>query len=660
MFLALTGILIFALTGTLLETARYTVCRNHAARTLRTAAEGLMTEYSRPLYDNYRLFFMETAGTPYETVIAGYAGDTLEAAGQGDMDFLKGRIDEIRVTEKTYSGDGEAEAMQRQINQYMGRMVTKEQLDKLKKQSGEIAGTEERAKEIEKTVEEQKEAAELDEQMLALMQLVDGITVSDGKISCRSEFIKMFAVKGEKSQNFGISEPAVWKKMKEKLDNTPRHWESMKKETFLARVRKVLKLTEQAETEAQRLSASCRKISGSGGEFADHSKKMERLLEGLSVLAGNRRILEETEKILEGKLDAEGRQRLAAIWQNYDTASIVFDYTGVEETGGAKNPLDTLAACWGDGILRLVCENPDKVSGRKTAETDTFARMHGEEEKEGRDYGDSVTDLAQEEVHLSGAAGELAGYTMDEFCLDTYIQHQFRSFLSEGTSSEWKNSLAYQWEYIVAGKGSDRANLESVLNRILLIRTVADFTAIYRDSGKKSQAYAAAAAVVGFTGLEPLIRLVQTLILIVWALVEGLVDVAGLLQGRDVPVMKSPSQILTEFPQVFQISGGAITGRARKLKKADKNSFGYEKYLLLFLAVTGQGTRRYRIMDMIQWDMVKNGYTQFQLASCVSAVRVRGSFSFPARFFRFSGIAEILGRKIQEHSFSCEIWADYL
>ena len=139
------------------------------------------------------------------------------------MDFLKGRIDEIRVTEKTYSGDGEAEAMQRQINQYMGRMVTKEQLEKLKKQSGEIAGTEERAKEIEKTVEEQKEAAELDEQMLALMQLVDGITVSDGKISCRNEFIKMFAVKGEKSQNFGISVPAISKKMKEYLDNTPRH-----------------------------------------------------------------------------------------------------------------------------------------------------------------------------------------------------------------------------------------------------------------------------------------------------------------------------------------------------------------------------------------------------------------------------------------------------
>ena len=69
-FLSLTGILIFALIGTLVETARYTACSNHAARTLRLAAEGLLTEYSRPLYEHYGLFFLESEGTPFETVIS--------------------------------------------------------------------------------------------------------------------------------------------------------------------------------------------------------------------------------------------------------------------------------------------------------------------------------------------------------------------------------------------------------------------------------------------------------------------------------------------------------------------------------------------------------------------------------------------------------------
>ena len=129
-FLSLTGLLIFALFGTLLETGRYTVCKNHAARTLRTSTEALLTEYSRPLYDHYGLFFIENSGTPYEQVIGKYAGDTLSAAGQGDMDFLTCGLNGIQVTDKVYLGDDEAKALQQEINRYMGRLVTKEQLQK--------------------------------------------------------------------------------------------------------------------------------------------------------------------------------------------------------------------------------------------------------------------------------------------------------------------------------------------------------------------------------------------------------------------------------------------------------------------------------------------------------------------------------------------------
>ena len=79
-FLSLAGILIFALLGTLLETARYTACGNHAARTLRTASEALLSEYSLPLYENYGLFFLESEGKPYEEVMAAYVGTSLEKA----------------------------------------------------------------------------------------------------------------------------------------------------------------------------------------------------------------------------------------------------------------------------------------------------------------------------------------------------------------------------------------------------------------------------------------------------------------------------------------------------------------------------------------------------------------------------------------------------
>lgn len=657
-FLSLSGILIFALLGTLVETARYTACANHTARTIRTSTEALLTEYSRPLYDHYGLFFLEDTGTAFEKVIAGYAADTMEAAGNGKMDFLRGEIHRITVTDKTYLGDHKAAALQQEINEFMSRKLAKDQLKKWLGQSAEAESADKEAEEIEDAVEQQREMAELDQQLLKLMKWIDGITVSDGTISCEDEFVKMFAVGEKKSQNFGVNESAVWKKMKKHLDDSPLHWPELNRKTFLSKVKKVEKLTAQAIEEAGCLKKAFQKCQGKNKEFADHDKKMEQLIRQMSVLQGNKHILSETKKLLQ-KSPEEDYDQLEKLWKDYDTGSICFDYTGVGERGGAEHPLDALSEVWGDGILNLVCQNPKKISGSSVPKPDEFALLYKEQEKADEDYGGRVSELTEnEEVSLSGVVGNLAGYGMDEFCLDAYIQDRFTSY--EKTASGWKRALRYQWEYILAGNHSDKKNLEAVLNRILLIRTPINFAAIYKDAAKKKQAYVAAAAVVGFTGLEPLIRLTQTLILVVWSLVEALVDVAGILQGRHVPVLKKSSQILTSFPQVFQLSGKAITKRAEKFGKAGKKSFGYKEYLLLFLGMTERSRRLYRIMDLIQWDMGKNGYGDFRLDNCVFSMKVSASIVFPSRFFCMPAIGNMLGRDIRDYSYSCEIEKGYL
>ena len=91
----------------------------------------------------------------------------------------------------------------------------------------------------------------------------------------------------------------------------------------------------------------------------------------------------------------------------------------------------------------------------------------------------------------------------------------------------------------------------------------------------------------------------------------------------------------------------ALARRAMRRKKERKNSFGYEQYLLLFLALTKQSTRRYRVMDLIQTGMKKNGYDDFQLGNCAYEIEVRGDFSFPSRFFRMAPLEAVLGRYIQ-------------
>ena len=565
-FLSLTAILIFALLGTLVETARYTVCKNHVLRTLQTAAEGLLTEYSRPLYEQYGLFFIESEGTPYTDEMAKYIGDTTEAAAKGDKDFLAGHLMSLVVIDKTYSGDNKAAALRQEITDYMGREVTKESLDKLLGKSSQLQNIEEQAKRMEETVEKEKEEAKMDRQLLELMRLVDGISVTNGKVSCCRDFVKCFATREKKGQNFSVTEPVVWEKMKPQVDERTRTWKITGKADFLVKISRVKQITEKAIEKGKELQAA---YSSAISTQEREENGIQKILAALPCLPANLSILEKTEQLLQKASVEECREDLQLLWQDYDTTSIVFDYTGVQESGGADSPKDALKGSWGKGILNLVCANPKDLSKKSIANPDMFAQYYDCNE-ESADYDSRIGAFADTDtVGLSGVLGDMGEYALDEFCLDSYIQKKFGSFVNQIT--EWKQALDYGLEYVVAGKGSDEDNLKSVLNRILLIRTVVNTAALYQDKAKKAEAQAAAVAVVGFTGLQPLITLTKTMILITWAIVESLVDIAGLLQQKEVPLWKKPSQITTDFLQVFQINRNAIVGRASKLKKQGKH-----------------------------------------------------------------------------------------
>ena len=61
-FLSLIFLLILSLVGTSLESARVNVGRSFADRSLQNAMESLYTEYCRPLWEDYHLFFLDYYG----------------------------------------------------------------------------------------------------------------------------------------------------------------------------------------------------------------------------------------------------------------------------------------------------------------------------------------------------------------------------------------------------------------------------------------------------------------------------------------------------------------------------------------------------------------------------------------------------------------------
>src|SRR5690606_34653305 len=96
-----------------------------------------------------------------------------------------------------------------------------------------------------------------------------------------------------------------------------------------------------------------------------------------------------------------------------------------------------------------------------------------------------------------------------------YINEHFYRFPMEGESQETKkpSALDYEREYLLCGKNRDEDNLESVIMKLILIRTLLNFTTILGDKNKWKEAKTIASSMVGFTGLPILVAITQTILM---------------------------------------------------------------------------------------------------------------------------------------------------
>lgn len=634
-FLSLTLLVIMALLGTMVEVTRGKVCQVYGRRILRSAVDSLLTEYSRPLYEEYHLFFIEDAGKSFEQSIAEYAADSLEVKGilTKGSDLYDGTLTDVTTDQKKYMGDDGGEELRRQIADYMKRSIASDAFDKVR---GEMEPVEEIGKsagEIEKKAREEKEAAELDEKLLELMKLIDGAEYSEGAISGNNYFVKMF-YRGEcRAEDFGITEAAVWKEMKANLVDVDEMLEQIEKDptekdAFLTQVEKAAKKAEQALAVVKDLGKDILKLNlGSDVE---------------SFLKSNLRILNETQDLLKESLTKEHLSELKQLWKQYDTSGVIFDYSGIGEEGGAESPMDSFKETISGGLSKLVIKEVQDVSEKKTTHADQYKKLYGSGKKE-EDYAKNVQDFAEEEeVSLQGAVKDIAGISMTDYLLMEYLK-KFFSTVSHPVG-EMEKRLDYEWEYIVCGGGSDKENLEQVINRLVLMRTVVNTAVIGASSAKRETAYAAALAVVGFTGLEPLVRFTQTLFIVLWGMAESLVDVAALLQDKKVALLKTEKDIVVEFSDLYQINHPFIMDKVKRFPDSKGKDFGYEQYLMLFMLGNGSSATCCRMMDLMEWNIKDNYFKGFNLGICVSSFCVKGAFSFPTKFFRLPFIQDILGQ----------------
>ena len=186
-------------------------------------------------------------------------------------------------------------------------------------------------------------------------------------------------------------------------------------------------------------------------------------------------------------------------------------------------------------------------------------------------------------------------------------------------------ALAYQCEYVLAGKAEDRENLKTVLERLLLLRFGMNFTYLLSSSQRQAEAEALAAVICGVLAIPMLTQLMKTAILLLWAYEESLMDVRTLCRGEKVVFVKTDETFQSTIERLFSFS--AEEGSSQS------SGMDYVGYLRLLLAITPLEERTLRCMDMAE-HTIRTGKNRpdFCLDTGVFALRAKAEFTLAPLF----------------------------
>ncbi|GFI43063.1 hypothetical protein IMSAGC018_00727 [Lachnospiraceae bacterium] len=196
-----------------------------------------------------------------------------------------------------------------------------------------------------------------------------------------------------------------------------------------------------------------------------------------------------------------------------------------------------------------------------------------------------------------------------------YLLEHFSKF----TDKDCLGVLDYELEYILAGKESDRENLEYVVRRLLLLRFVPNYAYIQTDSEMKAEAQTAAMALCTILAVPAITEAAEAGILLAWAYGEAIMDVRALLKGSKVPLAKSKESWQLQLSKLFILG----TEEDQNEGRDDEHGLGYSDYLRMLLFLAKKDITALRSLGVIEQNMRKiHGQTYFRADYCISRIEI--------------------------------------
>lgn len=355
---------------------------------------------------------------------------------------------------------------------------------------------------------------------------------------------------------------------------------------------------------------------------------VEQLKSRIGTWQGVEKQSDDLEQKWEDAIEAEKTAESYEVSEVTETPNSQAESGVVAKTYGeslTENPIEYVAHLKESPVLALVMEEPFELSGKGI---------------------DIATSLNNRQLSCGNMTTEQIS-SVDKMWFIQYLNQYFYCKTNVPTSD---HALDYEMEYCIAGKSTDAQNLEGVVKKLLLFREGANFITIMQDAQKKALALEIATALVGFTGIPPLIKAVETGILLAWCYVESIMDLRSLLAGGKVPLIKESSDWKSDLSHIGERSTKSEDEREEK-------GLSYQEYLQILLYFVEQEQLTYRAMDVVERNIrLFSGNEAVSMDAMVSAVQVNATYSANPLFLNVIPMeAKINGsyffKKIQKFSY---------
>lgn len=184
--------------------------------------------------------------------------------------------------------------------------------------------------------------------------------------------------------------------------------------------------------------------------------------------------------------------------------------------------------------------------------------------------------------------------------------------------------LQYQLEYIISGQDSDDVNLLNAAYQLIALRTGLNLVHLVSDSDKFNAAWSIAQSASAVPGLS---YIIQGTILTVWATAEAIIDVRLLLEGNNIPLLKSSIDWRLSINGLTSFSKQTVSSQS---STSDTNTgLSYSQYLRMLIAAQNIVSVSFRILDLIQMDICHTIDEDFRISKCVTGAKIHFAYELP-------------------------------